>query len=282
MEELKKGSIVGRVSYGKDILFKINNIIDVRGKKVALLKGITVRIEADAPLEDLSCIEKEHIDTNVLILQQKLEENIKVCSNIVCKKKSVLQRRNFIQRRDIQKSNGKILHLDGDSDYAQKSLEYYKKIGLKAIVKNISENKQSLYVYNLLKRYNPDILVITGHDGMIKRERDFNDIYNYRNSRYFVKTIKMARLWGETQKELAIFAGACQSYYEALISAGANFASAPGRVFIDFMDPLIVARVIATTDSNKYVTIDDMINEIKGGKKAVNGEKTQGKKKEVK
>ena len=76
--------------------------------------------------------------------------------------------------------------------------------------------------------------------------------------------------------------GACQSYYEALISAGANFASAPGRVFIDFMDPLIVARVIATTDSNKYVTIDDMINEIKGGKKAVNGEKTQGKKKEVK
>lgn len=173
------------------------------------------------------------------------------------------------------------MHLDGDSNYAQKSLEYYKKLGLNAIVKNIPENQQSVYVFNLLRKYKPDILIITGHDGMIKRERDFNDIYNYRNSRHFMKTIKMARLWGETQKELVIFAGACQSYYEALISAGANFASSPGRVFIDFIDPLVVARVVATTDNSKYVTIDDMISEIKEGKKAINGERTQGKRKEI-
>ena len=31
-----------------------------------------------------------------------------------------------------------------------------------------------------IKRYNPDILVVTGHDGMIKSGTGFNDIYNYR------------------------------------------------------------------------------------------------------
>ena len=35
---------------------------------------------------------------------------------------------------------GKILHLDGDKKYSEKSIMYYKKMGLKAIVKNIPEN----------------------------------------------------------------------------------------------------------------------------------------------
>lgn len=86
MENFKKGDIVGRNSYGKDILFKINDIIDVRGKKIALLKGIVVRIEADAPVEDLVNIEKEQVNTNIRKLEQKLEENIKICGNIECKK----------------------------------------------------------------------------------------------------------------------------------------------------------------------------------------------------
>ena len=36
------------------------------------------------------------------------------------------------------------------------------------------------------------------------------------------------------KNKLAIFAGACQSYYEEIMNAGANFASSPGRIFIDF------------------------------------------------
>ena len=41
---------------------------------------------------------------------------------------------------------------------------HYKKMGLNAIVRNIPENRQSKVVYRLLEYYNPDILVITGHD----------------------------------------------------------------------------------------------------------------------
>ncbi len=35
-------------------------------------------------------------------------------------------------------------------------------------------------------------------------------------------------------EKFGYFAGACQSYFEALISAGANFASSPARILIDF------------------------------------------------
>ena len=71
--------------------------------------------------------------------------------------------------------------------------------------------------------------------------------------------------------------GACQSYFEALISAGANFASSPARILIDFLDPLIVAEKVALTDKYKYITIKDIENELRDGKKGVNGIGAKGK-----
>ena len=56
------------------------------------------------------------------------------------------------------------MHLDGDKFYSEKSARYYKKVGLNAIVKNIPENKQHLLVREYINKYNPDILVLTGHD----------------------------------------------------------------------------------------------------------------------
>ena len=130
----------------------------------------------------------------------------------------------------------------------------------------------------MLKVYNPDILVITGHDGMIKRGTGYNDLYNYRNSRHFIETVKEARRYDkENKKNLVIFAGACQSYFEALISAGANFASSPARILIDFLDPLVVAEKVAVTEKYKYITIDDIARELRDGKKGVSGIGANGK-----
>ena len=61
--------------------------------------------------------------------------------------------------------------------------------------------------------------------------------------------------------------GACQSYFEAIISAGANFASSPARILIDFLDPLVIAEKIAFTEKYKYITIDDIAKELRDGKK---------------
>ena len=263
---IKKGDIVGRKSYGKDIFFVVDRILKSRlNKEFAILKGLNIRIMADSPTEDLEVISKKDILNNIKSSNIEIEERIK-------KNKEVS---NQLTRYKIY--TGKILHLDGDRKYSEKSARYYKKMGLNAVVKNIAENKQSRVVIPLLNKYNPDILVITGHDAMLKNGRNYNNIYNYRNSRHFIETVKESRKWGKTSDKLVIFAGACQSFYEGIISAGADFASSPGRILIDFVDPLIVAEKIALTEDYKFVSSYEISKEIKEGAKGVSGIGARGK-----
>lgn len=39
MRKIKKGDIVGRISYGKDIFFIVEDIINLNKKEIAILKG---------------------------------------------------------------------------------------------------------------------------------------------------------------------------------------------------------------------------------------------------
>ena len=59
---------------------------------------------------------------------------------------------------------------------------------------------------------------------------------------------------------------------------GANFASSPARILIDFMDPLIVAEKIAMTDRNRMITIRDITAELHDEGKRVGGRFARGKK----
>lgn len=273
MKRIKKGSIVARKSYNNDILFIVDKIISTNNSKIVLLTGLIERITADSPIEDLELIDKSVAKENLKKLDYKINERFNALMS------SYNINNNDKNNRTNEKIiTGKILHLDGDKKYSEKSYYYYKKVGLDAVVKNIPEYKQPKFVYNLLKIFNPDILVITGHDGMIKKNVGYNDLYNYRNSRHFVKTVEEARKYDlETGKNLVIFAGACQSYFEALIMAGANFASSPARILIDFLDPLIIAETVALTDIYKFVSIDDIVNELRDGKKGVDGIGARGK-----
>ncbi len=273
MKRIKKGSIVARKSYNNDILFIVDKIISTNNSRVALLTGLIERITADSPIEDLELIDKSVAKENLKKLDYKINERFKTLLS-----SNNIDNAGKNKRMNEKIITGKILHLDGDKKYSEKSYYYYKKVGLNAVVKNIPEYKQPKVVYNLLKIYNPDILVITGHDGMIKKNIGYNDLYNYRNSRHFVKTVEEARRYDlETGKNLVIFAGACQSYFEALMMAGANFASSPARILIDFLDPLIIAETVALTDIYKFVSIDDIVNELRDGKKGVDGIGAKGK-----
>lgn len=278
MNDIKKDDIVVRKSYGKDIIFRVINILNKPEEKIAVLNGVIERIEADSKIADLELIDKQEVKDILRKIDIKLENRIE-------KSKQQWEDRNYKigvvtnQTRAKEKIiSGKILHLDGDRKYSEKSYRYYRKLGLNAIVKYIPEYKQPRVVYQLLELYNPDILVITGHDGMIKRGMRYNDIYNYRNSRYFIETVKEARKYDKQKgKKLVIFAGACQSYFEAIISAGANFASSPARILIDFLDPLVVAEKIALTEKYRYITIDDIAYELKNGKDGIGGIGANGK-----
>lgn len=191
MKKIKKGDVVGRISYGKDIFFVVDRIIELKNNnQIAILKGLTVRIKADSPVADLEIINSRVIKECLKDTDEAIMRRIRRIRNT---------RRNY--------KCGRILHLDGDSRYSQKSARYYKNLGIDAAVKNISEGRQPVVVASLLARYKPDVLVITGHDGMIKSGTAYNDIYNYRNSAYFMKAVIAAKNWEMyAGKKLAIFA----------------------------------------------------------------------------
>lgn len=217
---INEGDIVERISYGRDIIFVVDRIIITNYDNIAILNGLTIRITADSPITDLELVTKDKIEDSLNNLDKRIEEIVKrfEAGNI---KRKLGEREIFY--------TGKILHLDGDRRYSEKSIKYYRQLGLDAVVKNIPENKQVYFVRELLERYKPDILIITGHDSMIKKGTDYNNIYNYRNSKHFANTVKEARKWGKTSEELVIFAGACQSYFEEIMQAGADFASSPRK-----------------------------------------------------
>ena len=141
--KVKNGDYVTRESHGKDILFNVEKIIKLsNGKENAILKGVTYRIKADAPLEDLCIIDQKEA--------AKVMEKFDLKVLEMAKKIKLEEEKSISKRNQPQIRTGLILHLDGDRKYSQKSLAYYKKLGLKAIVKNIPENKQSRVVYRLL------------------------------------------------------------------------------------------------------------------------------------
>ena len=84
MNEIRKGDIVTRNSYGNDILFKIKRILKLsNGQKIAILKGVDVRIEADAPIEDLQLATKEEHNRCEKELENRIKSKIKVITYVI-------------------------------------------------------------------------------------------------------------------------------------------------------------------------------------------------------
>ncbi len=160
MNKIKKGDIVVRKSYGKDILFIVKNILCPNKNPIAILKGLVDRIEADSSIEDLEIAEKEVVNKKLEKLNEEMKNKIvETTKNENSDYKIGIVSPNTRNKEKI--ITGKILHLDGDKKYSEKSYYYYKKLGLNAIVKNIPEYRQPRVVYHLLQTYKPDILVIT-------------------------------------------------------------------------------------------------------------------------
>ena len=149
-------------------------------------------------------------------------------------------------------------------------------INIFAIGKQINEKEIYKEIKNLLIEYQPDIVVITGHDAYYEKKGSKNDIKNYKNTEYFVKAVKEARKYEKSHEKLVIIAGACQSDYEELIRAGANFASSPKRVNIHALDPAIIASSLALSDKNKPIDLIKILEKTKYGAKGIGGIITNG------
>lgn len=264
----KVGDIVARRSHKQDLFFRIEEILSVGGERTAILKGINLRLVADAPLQDL-------IGKNPAEVTHYQREDYQGIYN---KLKVVVNQRKSVQ--DIQDEfyeiPGRVLHLDGDEEYLNQCLKTYQQLGLEAKGICKSEADQPKVIYQILQENPTDILVLTGHDGFLHGKKDFRSLDSYRSSRYFVQSVLEARRYQSNRDTLVIFAGACQSNYEAILAAGANFASSPKRTLIHAFDPVFIVERIAFTPIDRMVSLKDIIRHTVTGTDGLGGIDTRG------
>lgn len=283
---MKVGDFVVRKSYDKDVTFKIIDIKEVHGKIIYVLKGLHIRIIADSKEDDLEKVEDSMAGDKDKTFDSKVND---IINKVILSREKKNGEKNMLRGldEDIRKNDnkqelvfgrpGRILHIDGDATYMETCLKVYKQLNLNAIGVAIPEKEQPQKSLSLVKEYNPDIVVLTGHDGVLKDKKGMLDLNNYRNSKYFIDSVKLLRSYNSSYDELVIFAGACQSCYENILEAGANFASSPSRVLIHCLDPVLVCERIAYTRIDEIVSIKDVIENTITGIKGIGGLQTRGK-----
>lgn len=283
-ERFQVGDYVSRNSHNKDVLFKIEAFQMQSGRKMALLKGVDLRLCADAPLEDLIIPSAQEINryrqTYVkrgLDLMRGIEQRRTATVQDFLSRAKINYKKNECNQLEVFEIPGTVLHIDGDKEYLDLCLSTYKQLNIRASGFYVPENEQPERVKDLLLEYTPDILILTGHDGYIKGKKGFSNLESYRNSYHFVRAVRKAREFEAGRDDLIIFAGACQSHYEALIRAGANFASSPRRVLIHAYDPVFIAEKVAFTPFNQMVPIREALNETVTGVDGVGGIETRGR-----
>lgn len=289
---MKIGDFVVRKSHDKDLTFQIVDIKEENGEVTYVLSGVNIRILADSSEDDLEVVREDEVGRIDSIFNFKVKRTInKILSNRgdASDTRSIVEdetriKKNLKNKEKKSKENelifvrpGKILHVDGDSRYLDECLKVYKQLGLCAEGYVIEERKQPNVIVELLKSCKADIVVITGHDGMVKGNEDYFNLNNYRNSKYFVESVSNLRNYEPNYDNLVIYAGACQSCYEAILDAGANFASSPGRVLIHCLDPVFICERIAYTSIERVVNIKEAVENTITGVNGVGGLQTRGK-----
>jgi spore coat assembly protein len=239
---------------------------------------LNVRVLADAPIDDLVLPSSAEIrDYKREYIKKSNESMERIFYRRELEKQKRFSRAENDDNNGFFDVPGTVLHIDGDEEYMELCMTTYKQLGIQAHGMCISEKEQHKKISQLLMEYNPDILVVTGHDGLIRNNRNFNDIESYRNSKYFIEAVRAARRFEPSLDDLVIFAGACQSHYEGILRAGANFASSPHRVFIHALDPVFIIEKVAFTPINKIISAKDVIDATITGIKGIGGVETRGK-----
>ena len=245
---IKIGDYVTRKSYQHDIIFRV---VDIKGDSF-ILCGACVRLLADSPREDLVLfnggVDDDEFDVEI-------------------------EEYKLMDRSEYFYLPGKVLHIDGDQEFLDKCMAFYKKNKIKAYGVYLTESELSDNIRQCLERYNPDILVVTGHDAMFKKRRNSG---SYKNTNNFIKAVQEARKFEKSHEKLLIIAGACQSNYEELIRAGANFASSPKRINIHALDPAIVATSLSFSDKNNNIDLINILEKTKYGALGMGGIITKG------
>ncbi|MBM6616208.1 sporulation peptidase YabG [Bacillus suaedaesalsae] len=280
MSKFGIGMAVARLSYNCDLLFRIIELKkDETGRDIAVLYGEDFRLIADAPFTDLKMIDDTERNRFVDSEREKQEHSFSLFKqdyHLIKERNEYQSTNGYSVDQAFFQMPGRVLHLDGDPNYLKKCLALYEKIGVPVYGVHCKEIEMPERIGPLIEQIRPDILVITGHDAYSKSKGKVSELKAYRHSKQFVQTVIEARRKVPHLDQLVIFAGACQSHFESLIRAGANFASSPSRVNIHALDPVYIVAKISFTPFMDRINVWDVVRNTLTGEKGLGGIETKG------
>lgn len=274
---IQVGDLVARTSYHCDLPFRVVAIHEET--KSAELTGHELRLYADAPLDDLVAVTEDEREKYEKITSSKEAESYKLFRQDYKRmklKRGYTATNGYREDTSYFEMPGRVLHIDGDPYYLKKCLAFYEKLRVPVIGKYMSESEMPDLVPKLVGQIRPDILVLTGHDAFMKNKGTADDIKAYRNSGYFIRTVKEVRYHWPSLDQMIIFSGACQSHFEYLIRAGANFASSPDRINIHALDPVYLAARISFTSFMDSVNVWEVLRNTLTGAGGLGGVESRG------
>jgi spore coat assemly protein len=277
--DIKLMDLVGRRKYNCDILFRVIDIQEMNGQKLVVLYGADIRLVADALYDDLVVInqnQRSKITEEYRTLEEQSYRLFAQDIDLIKQRQEYEATGGYVKSSNYFQIPGKVLHLDGDAAYLEKCMTLYEKIGVPVTGIHCNEKEMPNQIGKLIDRFRPDILVITGHDAYSKAKGKMTDINAYRHSKHFVQTVREARKKIPHLDQLVIFAGACQSHFESLIYAGANFASSPSRINIHALDPVYIVAKISFTPFMERINVWDVLRNTLTGEKGLGGIESKG------
>ncbi|SDJ72272.1 sporulation peptidase YabG [Salimicrobium halophilum] len=273
---LKKGDLVTRYSYNHDVVFRI---IDIQEDDV-YLQGEELRLKADAPYEDVSKLSDRDYEAFKNVVEEQEDYSYRLFRQdyrlLKEARKEKASKHAYEKKGDYFQVPPRILHIDGDSVFLKRCIRLYEKLGLRVHGQHVRETEMPDKVLPLIEKVQPEIVILTGHDAYLKGKGEKTDLQAYRYSRYYAETVRTIRRQYPGFDQLVIFAGACQSHFEHLIQAGANFASSPARVNIHAIDPVYIAARVAYTSFMEHMDIWQVVRNTVSGTDGLGGVETRG------
>ncbi|MYL21961.1 sporulation peptidase YabG [Halobacillus litoralis] len=274
---ISNGDLVTRKSYQHDVIFRVKE----KSSSIVQLMGEHIRLEADAPLEDV----EEVTGAEYHRRKSRVEEQEAYSYRLFRQDYRLLR-----EQREADAGSGygteeetsyfqippRILHIDGDPLFLKKCIALYEQLGLQVHGQYLHEKEMPHQVLPLIEKVHPEIVVLTGHDSYSKAKGPVRELESYRHSKYFVEAVRNIRRSYPNFDQLVVFAGACQSHFESIIRAGANFASSPSRVNIHAIDPVYVAARVAYTSFKDHINIWEVIRNTISGQDGLGGIETKG------
>lgn len=148
----KPGDKVARKSYGKDLCFVVVDTDD--DAQIAILKGLNVRLLADAPLSDLEAVTEDELrefEARAENMEHECMRLIQTRRTVDEEKRTLRSETRFQANPDFFERPGRVLHLDGDGTYLQKCMQVYRELGIRAMGQHVLEAQMPAKVRSLLE-----------------------------------------------------------------------------------------------------------------------------------